>query len=293
MRRTRYSSGPAAHLSLSRFTVLGVIVGALAVALITGLLSYRSASAQATPPPPDPGLGAQLYAQNCAACHGDQGQGRIGATLDKDWPSIRPDLTVREIIRSGVSGSPMPAWSLAKGGPLADAEIDAIVTYILSWQTGGGPVFTPRPTVTRTAPITPIPELQGDPNNGAALFSQNCAMCHGPDGQGRVGATLAKDFPGIRPDLMVRETIANGVSGSPMPAWSQSRGGPLTETEIDDLAAFVLTLGQTHPVVQVSPDLSLPGAVQSPLTGWAGVVVFAVLLAAIVIAALRLQQKKS
>ena len=55
----------------------------------------------------DPGqieLGAVLFAENCAVCHGDDGQGRVGATLAKDWPSIRPDLRMRAVIANGIPG---------------------------------------------------------------------------------------------------------------------------------------------------------------------------------------------
>src|SRR5512139_86679 len=105
---------------------------ALLLALI--LLAMASIAAQAGEPAQDPTtqLGAQLYAENCAVCHGADGQGRVGATLAKDWPSIRPDLRVRAVIENGVQGSPMPAWSLAKGGPFTDEEIDSLVCYILS-----------------------------------------------------------------------------------------------------------------------------------------------------------------
>lgn len=236
--------------------------------------------------------GARLYSENCAVCHGPNGQGRVGATLAKDWPSIRPDLTVRAIIENGVPGSPMPAWSQAKGGPLSGAQIEALVQYILSWQTGGAPQFTPRPTATLAAPITPPPNIQGDPNHGAQLFAENCAVCHGPDGQGRIGATLAKPWSGIRPDLSVRATIANGIPGSAMPAWSQAKGGPLPEAEIDDLTSFVLALAQTNPVVQVSPAPAVPPAA-SPLGGWGGVALFVVILAAIIAAALFFQRQRS
>jgi hypothetical protein len=57
-----------------------------------------------------------------------------------------------------------------------------------------------------------------------------------------VGATLAKDWPAIRTDLQVRDRIVNGVPGSFMPYWSQENGGPLTEGEIDDMVAFILSL---------------------------------------------------
>lgn len=190
--------------------------------------------------------GARIYAENCAVCHGDQGQGRIGARLAKDWPSIRPDLTVRTIIANGVLGSPMPAWSDSKGGPFSDAEIDAIVAYILSWQTGN-PVPLPTLVLEPLPEITPVPGVEGDPNNGGVLFQINCKVCHGPEGQGRIGAVLAQNWPGIRPDLSVKNTISSGVSGSWMPAWSQEKGGPLTEAEINDLTAYVLSLPAAQP----------------------------------------------
>jgi len=82
-------------------------------------------------------LGAQIFAENCAVCHGSDGKGRVGATLAKDWPSIRPDLRVKTTIENGVTGSVMPPWGQANGGPLTEEEIDALVYYILSWQTGG------------------------------------------------------------------------------------------------------------------------------------------------------------
>ena len=238
----------------------------------------------------DPKLveGARLYAQNCAVCHGANGEGRIGATLAKDWPSIRPDLTVKTIIENGVQGSPMPAWSQAKGGPLSPEQIDALVVYILSWQTGGAALITPGPTATRRPPIAPVAQVQGDPNRGALLYDGNCSMCHGPEGEGRVGATLAQSWPGIRPDLSIKTTILNGVPGSPMPAWGQSVGGPLSEPEINDLVAFILSLpSATSPV---SPTAA-PESGETWLTGWGGLLLFAVLLAVILGSALLLQRR--
>ncbi len=189
--------------------------------------------------------GAELFAQNCAVCHGSQGQGRIGATLAKNWPSIRPDLEIKATISNGVSGSPMPAWSQANGGPLSDSEIEAIVAYILTWESGQPYVYVPEVTATFRPPISPVPDVQGDPNKGASLFDQNCVVCHGPNGQGRIGARLSKNWSAIRPDLEVKSTISNGVTGSVMPAWSQAKGGPLSDNEINDLTAFILSLPNT------------------------------------------------
>ncbi len=241
---------------------------------------------------PDPAIveeGAGLFAENCAVCHGEDGQGRVGATLSKDWPSIRPDLTVKNIIINGVDGTAMPAWGQAKGGPFTDSQVEALVTFILSWQTGGYPQISPRPTATLAAPITPLPDVQGDPNRGAQLFASNCVICHGEQGEGRVGANLAKDWAGIRPDLSVQSTIANGVRNTRMPAWSQEKGGPLTSQEIQDLTAFVLTLPTTT-VDQPQPAAETEQS--SWFTGWGGLVLFLVLLVAILLGAFYFQERK-
>ncbi|MCS7220186.1 MAG: c-type cytochrome [Anaerolineae bacterium] len=201
-------------------------------------------------------LGARLYAENCAVCHGPNGEGRVGATLAKNWPSIRPDLRVKAVIENGVAGSPMPAWSQKNGGPLSDEEIEALVAFILSWETGGPRPPLPTPAITPRPPITPAPNIEGDPNRGATLYAENCAVCHGPNGEGRVGATLAKAWPSIRPDLRIKTTIANGVAGTAMPAWSQEQGGPLSDQDINDIVAFIMTWSSA-PITGPSPEPTL------------------------------------
>lgn len=235
-------------------------------------------------------LGAQLYNANCAICHGEDGQGRIGATLAQDWPSIQPELTIESTIAKGISGSVMPAWSQANGGPLTDEEIAAIATYILSWQTSGVPIRPPAPTATLVPPITPLPGVEGDPNAGAVLFAENCAACHGDRGQGRIGATLAQDWPGIRPDLAVKGTIAAGIRGSAMPAWSQENGGPLNDTDINNLVAFIMTLPAVPSQPQLTPTPT--PAASTFLTGWGGLLIFVVLIIAIITIAIIVQRRK-
>lgn len=235
-------------------------------------------------------LGARLYNENCAVCHGLDGQGRVGATLAKAWPSIKPDATIRTIIANGITGSVMYPWSQVNGGPLDESEIDALVVYILSWQTGGVPDLTSLPTATSRPPIAPVPEVEGDPNRGAVLFDENCAVCHGQNGEGRVGARLAKNWSSIRPDLTVRAIISQGV-GQVMPSWSQAHGGPLTDDDIDDIVAFVLTL--PPPAID---DTSAPAAPEpagtSPISGAAGVLLGVVLFIVIVAIVLWAQRRK-
>lgn len=261
---------------MSRLRMIG-----LAVLAALGLWSLASIVVRAQDPDPvQIELGARLFMENCAVCHGDNGQGRVGATLAKNWPSIRPDLTIRTTIENGISGSPMPAWGQVNGGPLSAAEVDALVAYILSWETGGPRDIPATPTYAPRPAITPLSDVSGDPNRGAELFDQNCAVCHGANGEGRIGATLAKNFPSIRPDLTVKTIIANGVQGSAMPAWSQANGGPLSEQNLDDLTVFILTLPAIE-VAQEQPAVQ-PAPAQSWLSGWGGVIVGVALLAIIV-----------
>ncbi len=236
-------------------------------------------------------LGAQVYAENCAVCHGTDGEGRVGATLSKDWPSIRPDLLTKDTIEKGVPGSLMPAWGQTNGGPLSDEEIEAVVYYILSWQTGGAPEITPVLTSTSRPPVSPVPGVEGDPNQGGVLYDQNCAVCHGENGEGRIGATLAQAWPSIRPDLTIKSTIERGVDGSVMPAWSQVNGGPLKESEIENLVAFLLSWDADEAAEGAEQPTSTPET-ESPFSGLAGVV-FAVVAFVLLIGVFLLGQRIS
>jgi mono/diheme cytochrome c family protein len=185
----------------------------------------------------------------------------------------------------------MPPWSETKGGPLSESQIDSLVAFILSWQSNDPSQIIIVPTATLRPAITPIPEVQGDPNRGAILFDQNCAVCHGANGEGRVGAVLAKNWPAIRPDLAVRTTIQNGIPGSVMPAWSQVNGGPLTDGDINDLTAYILSLQNTQR--PQAPVTTQPSQQPGVLQGWLGIFVFIILLAAVLIVAFWIQRKKS
>ncbi len=73
----------------------------------------------------------------------------------------------------------------------------------------------------------------------AALFQQNCAACHGPNGKG-VASVHTPDFTNLAferslSDQDITAAIRNGKAGGRMPAWS----GKLTEAEIDSLSSYI------------------------------------------------------
>lgn len=79
--------------------------------------------------------GRQLWGLNCAACHGDNGQGVDAPALNaKEFLDGVGDEQMHRIVAAGISGTEMPAWWNEFGGPLTDEQIAAVVAYVRSWQ---------------------------------------------------------------------------------------------------------------------------------------------------------------
>jgi mono/diheme cytochrome c family protein len=94
------------------------------------------------------------------------------------------------------------------------------------------------------------------------LYAENCAGCHGPAGKG--GATTALSDPiflTIADDATIRRTAANGVPGTPMPAFAQSAGGMLTEKQIDSLVHGIRSWARPDLLRDANPP---PYATQAP-----------------------------
>ena len=82
-----------------------------------------------------------------------------------------------------------------------------------------------------------------DVQNGQQLFMGQCARCHGPKGEGGLGAVLAQ--PRLRrapDDESLFMVIRDGIKGSEMPA-----GYAVDTRETWQLAAYVRSLGRLAP----------------------------------------------
>lgn len=220
--------------------------------------------------------GSQIYDANCAVCHGAEGQGRVGADLSNAFPAIDPSAFARSVIVSGVPGTAMPPWSQEQGGPLSDQQIEDVVAFVDSLSGGRSP-NAPTATPLPVTPVPTVPGATGDPTQGRVLFIENCAMCHGEEAQGRLGSNLNKTFASFDPQQFVRATVADGISGTAMPPWSQQNGGPLTEQQIDDISAYIVSLGG-----QADEQPTAPPPTQEGLSGVATALL--VLLVLVVVA---------
>lgn len=74
----------------------------------------------------DPVRGAQLYASNCALCHGQDGRAVMpGApSFNRGDALLRPDFTLLALIRAGRNA--MPAFQ----GRMADRDIMDVIAFM-------------------------------------------------------------------------------------------------------------------------------------------------------------------
>jgi mono/diheme cytochrome c family protein len=219
--------------------------------------------------------GADLYLEYCVMCHGEDARGRVGANL-QNFPGIEPDLAMRSVIAEGVRGSVMPAWSEGNGGPLTEADIDDITTYILGVLGGTEPVV-PAPTI-QAPVIEPLPQVEGDPGQGAIVFERNCAACHGEQAEGGFGWPLAKAWPGNQPEVYIKSVTSGGIENTVMPGWAQDVGGPLSDEQIDDVTAYILTLS---PIQTIPP--TVPEVAEGLLNANMSLILIGVLIVAVII----------
>jgi cytochrome c oxidase cbb3-type subunit 3 len=98
--------------------------------------------------------------------------------------------------------------------------------------------------------------------NFSVLYAQNCAGCHGVEGSGGAAMSLANPtFLAIADDNVIRRIAANGVPGTPMPAFAQSAGGMLTDKQIDALERGIRSWAKPDALHDTTAP---PYAAQSP-----------------------------
>ena len=152
--------------------------------------------------------GAELFANNCATCHGINGRGPadecfnpssgeptacIGLPLNSaqlvcgtrsarmeamGWAGTKLDF-VQSTVSSGRPWNGMPTWGEEFGGPLQPNQVLDVTLFVLNWENDelcAEP--TPEP-VAWPATVAELPE--GNPDNGRELYAVTfgCQACHG------------------------------------------------------------------------------------------------------------------
>jgi mono/diheme cytochrome c family protein len=122
----------------------------------------------------------------CSNCHGDKGVG--GVNQFKDPVSgknvlyhVPPldnvftrwdDEVVQFTIERGRPGTDMPTWGIDYGGPMTAQMVSDVMAYLHSLPGNSKP-----------------PSMPTNPT-GKQIFAARCAVCHGPQGQGKQDPTL-------------------------------------------------------------------------------------------------------
>ena len=231
----------------------------------------------------DPEAGKKVYEWRCAACHGVKGDGN-GPGAERLAPKPRnfttgtykirttegkvpSDQDLFRIITDGMPGTSMPGWAM-----LPERDRWSLVAYLKT--------FAPEAFKTPPKAIELPREVASSAESiarGKEMYEAiECFKCHGEqgrgDGQSRdelkddwgefvPPANLAKRWTfrgGARPvDIATR--IANGVAGTPMPAFLEAVEKP---EDVWHLTNFILTLGPADPrpatlvtVTSVSADI--------------------------------------
>jgi mono/diheme cytochrome c family protein len=185
-----------------------------------------------------------LYEENCASCHGKDGQGRVAsgapAIGNPDFLQNADEEFIFNMVKYGRPGTNMMAYGRQDGGVLSDDLIREIVAYVRTMRPGDGE------QTKSEKPGTGKPEqIIGSVGKGKDLFKANCAVCHGVNAQGKAGPNLINPiFQQEASDRFIKTTISKGRQGTPMGAYGDGRNSvkELTDQEINDLVVYIRSL---------------------------------------------------
>ena len=213
---------------------------------------------------------AVIYVENCAVCHGAEGEG-IGAmpSLNNDGLRTADYDTLFKTIARGRYDTAMAPWLQDEGGSLNEYQIDELVTLVrygdwtqvreLAAQRGLIPPTLPVAEIDpeRLAQITALDDESGAQwAAGMQLYANNCTLCHGVRGEG-TDLAVPLNTPNVQAtDVVELQRIINqGVPDTLMAGWENS----LQPSEIEALAAF---LQNWHQIEAEGIELTPPQPIQ-------------------------------
>lgn len=170
-------------------------------------------------------MGARLFANYCAICHGSDAKGSLGFPnlADQHWRWGGDATSIKTSILNGRIAA-MPAWGQAIG----EEGVKNVAAFVRNELAG-----------------LPLPEgTDADLGKGKEVYSQTCAVCHGQGGEGMaaLGAPNLQHASGwIYGSSLgqLQQTIRHGRNGQ-MPAQQQYLG----DDKVHLLAAYVYSLSK-------------------------------------------------
>lgn len=172
---------------------------------------------------------AGMYQKYCALCHGEN---REGYAAD-NAPSLRSNSLLatakssnflRYTIQFGRANTAMGGYLDRHGGPMEFVEVELLIKWLYEVSDVKEPIKLSR---------EPVP---GDVNLGAKIYANNCASCHGTNGEGITAPALGNSMLlATATDEFLKYAIKEGRDGTPMIGFKDS----LSTAEIDGVTAFL------------------------------------------------------
>ncbi len=172
---------------------------------------------------------AGLYTKYCALCHGENREGNAADFA----PSLRSHSLMsttkssnflRYTIQYGRANTAMAGYIKDQGGPLQYIEIELLLQWLYEASGVESPLELSREPVA------------GNVQFGSTLYAQNCASCHGANGEGISAPALGNPMLlATATDEFLKYAIKEGRDSTLMPAFKNS----LSEDEINDVTAFL------------------------------------------------------
>lgn len=187
---------------------------------------------------------AVLYRQNCASCHGVNGQDGVAISLGNPvYLATAGVANIQRITVNGVPGTAMPPFGKAAGGMLTDQQVAVLAQGMVAlWGSSSALAGQIPPKFSSNAP--------GDSAQGQKAFASFCARCHGADGTGAnlgngtvTGSLVDTAYLALISDQGLRSIIIAGKPEQGMPDWRSRQSGAaaraMTEQEITDTVAWL------------------------------------------------------
>jgi len=239
-----------------------LLAGSLATVLGLAACSHMSGKPAAGPEVPIPDSVVDpvvLYHENCAGCHGAEGQkGPAMALGDPVYLALVDDETLRTTISKGRAGTAMSAFAQKDGGMLTDEQVNAIIHGIRErWGKSDALAGVAAPPYAA--------KEAGNAQQGEAVYAKFCGFCHGNDAKGgsKAGSVTNGAYLSLISDQGLRTIVIAGRPDFGAPDWRENvPGQPMSDQQVSDVVAW-LVAQRPKQTAQTSPAIpSPPGGTQ-------------------------------
>lgn len=179
----------------------------------------------------------KLYVENCAICHGDNGDGKTATQSGltprpRDFSSLKAaEELSRERMIFAVTNGRRGTAMMAHKGRFTPAEIEAVVDYVRD-----NFMQAPKTRVTNEPPLLSL---------GEAVYTENCSVCHGDRGSTAYWAKNGlnpppRDFTGEEAkSILTRQRMITSVTHGRPGTGMQPFKARLSEQEIKAVVTFI------------------------------------------------------